>query len=69
MASHLILPNMIIEIMDIKRAYPYGPKKEFATCVELASTQGTLEINMPFAEFKGHFERALGIKKEEKKNA
>lgn len=69
MLSHLILPNMIIEIMDIKRAYPYGSKKEFCTIVELQSTQGTLEINMPFAEFKQKFVEAISPPKEEKKNA
>ena len=64
--SHLILPNMILDIMDIKRAYPDtptpgSPHREFITCVEMTTYSGVLEIRMPFAEFKKRFETALGV--------
>ena len=59
--SHLVLPKHILDIMDIKRAYPGN--QEFETIVEMASTQGTIKINMPFSEFRQRFENALGVEK------
>lgn len=57
--SHLILPKHILDIMDIKHAYP--GKQEFETCVEMQSKQGVLIVMMPFSEFKKAFEIALGV--------
>lgn len=64
--SHLILPGMILDIMDIKRAYPDSPTpgsphREFITCVEMTSYSGIIEVKMPFKEFKERFEIALGV--------
>ncbi len=65
--SHLVLPMMIFDIMDIKRAYPDkptpgSPHREFITCVETLSSSGVVEVSMPWPEFKERFEIALGVK-------